>query len=365
MSLKIIKPKTRPVQIEPWFHRYLTNNEIKVVSAILTYADMRDRSKNSFPSNRTIAFYCGYDLIEKGKTLEKYKALETEEEKKKFKEKILKYGINTVKATKRALIEKGILRTVTTGKAGKQTTDHILDLEWKKEQYLREHDEFFNEKELQTEEEQNDLALNQLEELVRLQKEGNISKESLAKRLQQLSSMVNAENINEEIPGEDVEKVANHIMNSDKVQSQIFSGKIANKESYQKSIINLMKKGEFVGAKEHYEALKNKEKEEIEAQLEFSIEEQEKTIPHKKQILTFRELEKKDDLFFSSYISEHGQIYNFLVTDKQIKYYLPIKQYTKASKEWLEEYQSRALAFMEKHKIKDKGEVMNVPVSTS
>lgn len=73
MSLKIIKPKTRPVQIEPWFHRYLTNNEIKVVSAILTYADMRDRSKNSFPSNRTIAFYCGYDLIERVKLLKNTK----------------------------------------------------------------------------------------------------------------------------------------------------------------------------------------------------------------------------------------------------------------------------------------------------
>ncbi|OCL81896.1 hypothetical protein [Arcobacter porcinus] len=365
MSLKIIKPKTRPVQIEPWFHRYLTNNEIKVVSAILTYADMRDRTKNSFPSNRTIAFYCGYDLIEKGKTLEKYEALETEEEKKKFKDKLLKYGINTVKATKRALIEKGILQTVTSGKAGKQTTDHILDLEWKKEQYLKEHDEFFNEKELQTEEDKNNLILKQTEELVRLQKEGNISKESLAKRLQQLSSMVNAENIDEDIPSEDIEKVANHIMNNNKIQSQLLSGKIANKDSYKNSITNLMKKGEFVGAKEHYESLKNKEKEEIEAILEFSIEEQEKTIPHKKQILTFRELERKDDLFFSSYISEHGQIYNFLITDKQIKYYLTNQNFTKENQQWINNYLNRSLEFLEKHKIKDKGEIMNVSVSTS
>lgn len=56
MSLKIIKPKTRPVQIEPWFHRYLTNNEIKVVSAILTYADMRDRSKNFFHQIEQLLF---------------------------------------------------------------------------------------------------------------------------------------------------------------------------------------------------------------------------------------------------------------------------------------------------------------------
>ena len=365
MSLKIIKPKTRPVQIEPWFFRYLTNNEIKVVSAILTYADMRDRSKNSFPSNRTIAFYCGYDLIEKGKTLEKYEALETEEEKKKFKEKLLKYAINTVKATKRALIEKGILKTVTTGKPGKQTTDHILDLEWKKEQYIKEHDEFFNEKELTSEEEKNDLALKQMEELVRLQKEGNISKESLAKRLQQLSSMVNAENINEEVPFEDAEKLANHIMNSNKIQSRILTNNLKDKEGYKERITHLIKKGEFVGAEEQYESLKNKEKEEIEAILEFSIEEQEKTLPYKKQILTFRELERKDDLFFSSYISSHGQIYNFLVTDKQIKYYLANQNFTKSSKEWINNYLNRSLEYLEKNKIKDKGEIMNVPVSTS
>ncbi|OCL86260.1 hypothetical protein [Arcobacter porcinus] len=365
MSLKIIKPKFSPIPIQPWLFRYLTNNELKVVLAILNYGDMKDRTKNSFPSNRTIAFYCGYDLIEKGKTLEKYEALETDEEKKKFKDKLLKYAINTVKATKRALIEKGILQTVTSGKAGKQTTEHILDLEWKKEQYLKEHDEFFNEKELQTEEDKNNLILKQTEELVRLQKEGNISKESLAKRLQQLSSMVNAENIDEEIPSEDAEKVANHIMNSNKIQSRILTNDLKDKEGYKERITNLIKKGEFVGAKEQYESLKNKEKEEIEAILEFSIEEQEKTIPHKKQILTFREIERKDDLFFSSYISEHGQIYNFLITDKQIKYYLGNQNFTKENKEWIDNYLNRSLEFLEKHKIKDKGEIMNVSVSTS
>ncbi|OCL90603.1 hypothetical protein [Aliarcobacter thereius] len=362
MSLKIIKPKTRPIQIEPWFFRYLSHNEIKVVAAILNYADIRDRTKDSYPSNRTLAFMCGLDLLE-GKSLEEFNSLKTEDEKKKYKAKKMNYSINRVIATKRSLVKKGILVTVKKGKVGKQTTDHILDLRWKREQYIEEYDEFFNEKELQTEEDNNDLALNQLEELVRLQKEGNISKESLAKRLKQISTALNQEDINEDIPTEDVEKVANHIMNSNKIQSQLLSGKIANKDSYKNSITNLMKKGEFVGAKEHYESLKNKEKEEIEAILEFGIEEQEKTIPHKKQILTFRELERKNDLFFSSYISEHGQIYNFLITDKQIKYYLTNQNFTKENKEWINNYLNRSLEFLEKHKIKDKGEIMNVSVS--
>jgi hypothetical protein len=65
MKLKINKPKTRPIQIEPWFFRYLNEGEIKVVAAILSHADIKNRQENSFPSNRVIAFYSGFGLIEK------------------------------------------------------------------------------------------------------------------------------------------------------------------------------------------------------------------------------------------------------------------------------------------------------------
>ena len=40
MNLKISKPKTRPIQIEPWFFKYLNEGQIKVVAAILSHADM-------------------------------------------------------------------------------------------------------------------------------------------------------------------------------------------------------------------------------------------------------------------------------------------------------------------------------------
>lgn len=87
MNLKIIKPKTRPIQIEPWFFRYLTLLELKVVGAILAYADIKDRQSNSFPSNRTIAFFCGNDVIEEDtKTYEKYSSL-NEKEKEDFTSK--------------------------------------------------------------------------------------------------------------------------------------------------------------------------------------------------------------------------------------------------------------------------------------
>lgn len=70
-KLKIIKPKTRPIQIEPWFFRYLNEGQLKVVAAILSHADIKDRQSNSFPSNRVIAFYCGFGNFEKDQKLMK------------------------------------------------------------------------------------------------------------------------------------------------------------------------------------------------------------------------------------------------------------------------------------------------------
>ena len=104
MNLKISKPKTRPIQIEPWFFKYLNEGQIKVVAAILSHADMKDRKSNSFPSNRTIAFYCGFgDIKENSKAYDKYKSLSTEEEKIKFKNKRIKTAIITVANIKKSL----------------------------------------------------------------------------------------------------------------------------------------------------------------------------------------------------------------------------------------------------------------------
>ena len=91
MNKKIIKPKIAPIKIEPWFFRYLNEGQLKVVAAILAYADIKDRTKNSFPSNRTIAFYCGFgDIKQDSNIYEKYQALTTEEERIKFKNKRIK-----------------------------------------------------------------------------------------------------------------------------------------------------------------------------------------------------------------------------------------------------------------------------------
>jgi len=131
-NLKIIKPKTRPIQIEPWFFRYLTLLELKVVGAILAYADIKDRQSNSFPSNRTIAFFCGNDVIEEDtKTYEKYSSL-NEKEKENFINKKIKYSINTIKQAKKSLEKKGLLTREIVGPKGKQIVYMTLDLNGKK-----------------------------------------------------------------------------------------------------------------------------------------------------------------------------------------------------------------------------------------
>ncbi len=365
MKLKIIKPKTRPIQIEPWFFRYLTNNEIKIVSSILAHADMRDRRSNSFPSNRTIAFYCGFDLIEKGKTLEKYNALKSESERKKFVAKKILHSINTVKATKRALVEKGILRTELIGEKGKQISYMTLDLEWKKEQYIKEHDEYFNNTtSTQTDKEDTEFILNQIDEISKLAKEGNISKENLSDRLKILSYLLKEEETDEEIPVEDVEKVADYVMNTDKIQNKIDKGEIVNKDNYKKSITKSIKKGEFNGAKDYYKGLIEKEKQEIFENLNFGLENEEKTLPYKKQILKFKDVELKNNVFISSYISEQNQIYNFIITQKQLQYYQPnIFRFTKTNADFIKDYDIAIEEFIKTHNIKkDENTLMNIPI---
>ncbi|MBP6714416.1 MAG: hypothetical protein KA157_10795 [Aliarcobacter sp.] len=368
MLLRIIKPKTRPVPIEPWLFRYLTTNELKLVGAILTYADYKDRSSNSFPSNKTLAFFCGFDLIEKPKALEKFKAL-SKEEQIKFKAQKIKYSINTVKAIKRALVKKGILKTELRGEKGKQSSYMTLDLLWKKEQYLKDHDEFFNNSNSNddNEAEINEEISNELEEITRLLKDGEVSKESLATRLKNLSYALKREDSSDEIPVEDVEKVADYVMNTNKIVDKIDKGEISDKEAYKKSIISNIKKNQFNGAKEYYQGLIQREKEDIFNNILFGIEHQESTIPYKKQILKFNNIDLKDGIYYSNYISEFGQVYNFLITDKQLKYYLPLTHtYTKQNKEFLENYQNNVLNYLEKNKLeKYSNDLMNIPISSN
>ena len=107
---QVYKPKTRPIQIEPWFCRYLTDGQLKVLIAILNFADYKTRNNNSFPSNKTIAFYAGFGQI-KPHTKEYfyYQSLD-EKEKIEYKNKKIKNAIQTVKNIKKQLEELGVIK---------------------------------------------------------------------------------------------------------------------------------------------------------------------------------------------------------------------------------------------------------------
>lgn len=341
MNLKIIKPKTRPIQIEPWFFRYLNEGQLKVVAAILSHADIKDRQSNSFPSNRVIAFYCGFGNFEKGsKAYEKYEKL-TIEEKIKFKNKKIKTAIITVANIKKSLEDIGLLEREYVGRKGKQIVYMTLDLEWKKEQYLKEHDEFFNDVIYENNKDEKDEIAKELAELQRLNEEGNISKDNLANRLKNLSNKLNVANTeNSQVPLEDIEKVANYIMNTSKIQDKVDKGDIENKDAYKKSIVKSISTNSFNGVDKYYDALVKKEQKEILETLTISLEQNENENFYQKNILYFKDLKFTNNIYLATYQSKDKNISKqLIVSDEKIKYYIHNSYfYTKPNKELLDNY---------------------------
>lgn len=359
MKLKIIKPKTRPIQIEPWFFKYLNEGQLKVVAAILSHADIKDRQSNSFPSNRVIAFYCGFgDIKESSKAYEEYQKL-TDEEKIKFKKKKIKTAIVTVANIKKQLETMGLLKREFVGPKGKQVVYMNLDLEWKKEQYLKEHDEFFNDVKYENNEDEKENIAKELEELQRLTLEGNISQENLANRLKNLSYKIDANNTEKsQVPLEDIDKVATYIMNTTKIQNKIDEGTIENKEAYKKSIIKSISNNTFNGIEKYYEALVKKEEKDMLETLIVSLEENEKETFYQKNILYFKDLIFTNNIFLATYQSKDKKISKeYIISDEKIKYYLHSSYfYTKQNKELLDNYNQA---------IKDYQEMLQKPQEES
>ncbi|MFW0695704.1 hypothetical protein ACN09X_04850 [Aliarcobacter butzleri] len=348
MKLRIIKPKLDTIKIEPWLFRYLTHNEIKVVLAIKLHADKSDGKSNSFPSNRTIAFYCGFDLIEKGKTFEKYQAL-SEEEKAKFKARKIQHSINTVKATKRALIQKGILKTELIGQRGKQISLMTLDLNWKKEQYISEYDEYFNSI-APTQTSEKEEIKKELENLLKVA--DDVSQDSLTNKLKELYEK--SKDLTGEksfiVPSEDIDKVTDFIMDSNRVKTKIQDGKISNKEAYKKAIKNSIENGTYNGIEETYTKLVKKEKEEIFSNLETALMHNEPTVPYMKNILNFGSLRFTNNIYIAKYInSSNSEKIDFIIGLEKIKNYVPTATlFTKENKELLENYEQSLKDYIEK-----------------
>ncbi|MFW3399635.1 hypothetical protein [Aliarcobacter butzleri] len=359
MKLRIIKPKTRPIQIEPWFFKYLNEGQLKVVAAILSHADIKDRQSNSFPSNRVIAFYCGFgDIKEGSKAYEEYQKL-NDEEKIKFKKKKIKTAIITVANIKKQLEIMGLLKREFVGPKGKQIVYMNLDLEWKKEQYLKEHDEFFNDVKYENNEDEKENIAKELEELQRLTLEGNISQENLANRLKNLSYKIDANNTEKsQVPLEDIDKVATYIMNTTKIQNKIDEGTIENKEAYKKSIIKSISNNTFNGIEKYYDALVKKEEKDMLETLIVSLEENEKETFYQKNILYFKDLIFTNNIFLATYQSKDKKISKqYIISNEKIKYYLHSSYfYTKQNKELLDNYNQA---------IKDYQEMLQKPQEES
>ena len=342
MKLKIIKPKTRPIQIEPWFFRYLNEGQIKVVSAILSHADLKNRQDNSFPSNRTIAFYCGFGLIQKDtKAYNEYISLNNEEQTI-FKNKRIKNAIQTVKNIKKKLEEIGLLKKELVGQKGREIAYLTLDLEWKKEEYINDFNEYFNNIDKEEKLEEKEVINNELDEIKRLHEEGNISKDNLATRLNNLSYKIKADNHkeNENIPIEDIDKLANFIMNTNKIRDKVEKGLIKNEDAYKTSIVTSIRNSSYNGAEDYYKGLQHKELKDNLITLTTSITEYENEMFYQHNALFFRKVKLQNNVYISTYENKEKTIKkDYIIDENKIKYYLLDSSiYTKKNKEILDKY---------------------------
>lgn len=290
MRIKIPKAKIRPIQIEPWFFRYLNEGELKVLSAIIAHADYKNRQDNSFASNRTLAFYCGFGLIESEKERQKYEAL-TPKEQIKYKKKKINNAIQTVKNTKQRLEEKGVItREVIDGKSYA-----VVDLDWSKEKYLKDFDLQFNKKENEETNNKDDKFVErELEELLRLKREGNISIDSFVNRLEKLQNIVTPDRSDTLVHPDDVDLVTTIIMNDEKTLDKLKSGEIKDEDRYKNKISNLIKDNKFTGVKKYYDEL-----------LEYEIKTFEQYL--KDTYITFKQsmFDKTYSFAFASYDKKH------------------------------------------------------------
>ena len=356
VNLKIIKPKTRPIQVEPWFFRYLNEGQLKVVSAILAHADYSNRQKNSFPSNAAIAFYCGFGLIApNSKTEETYNKL-SDEEKVLFKAKRMSNAKATVKNIKKQLEDLGLLKREHIGKPGKQQVYYVIDLEWKKEQFLKEHDKFFNNAEVETVEEDETIT-QELEKLTQLHEDGNISKASLANRLQDLSHKVKANNYdpNKYIPVEDIDKVADYYMNTDKIKNKLDMGDIKTRDGYRQSIVNSIKNSEFAQAQKIYNKLIDDEYQDIISCLTEVSEQIYPTRLYKDTYLFMfnNKIKLIDDVFVAEY--KYKDVTKDFLIDKSMfeAHLMGANYYTTKHRKMIENYEENVKKLVEKMKNED------------
>lgn len=332
--IKILKPKTRPVQLEPWFQRYLTFGQLKVLGAIVAHADYATRTKDSFASNKTLAWYAGFGLINENSKDYKYYQTLSDEEKKIEKKKKKKNAAQTVKNIKKQLEDLGVIKREVQG-----TKSYVVvDLDWGKERYLREFNEEFNETELEHNDAEDEIT-SELENLSRLSGEGNISKENLAKQLEALSDkLVPKDNTKDlDVHRDDIDKLTEHIMTSKSILDKISQGKIKNEYGYRNTVKKQIQNNTFNGAKDYYYGLVAKEKNQMLDILKSTCFEKEE----QNQILECDRLfiDEDTNIILAHYKSKTTTFEkNFAIPPNIINDVLTLEDYTKVNQNYITNY---------------------------
>lgn len=202
---------------------------------------------------------------------------------------------------------------------------------------------------------------NELEEIKRLIEEGSVSKDSLAQRLNNLSHKIKSKDskFTDEIPIEDVEKVADYYMNTTKIKNRVEKGDIVNEAAFRQSIIKGIKEGTFTKVDEYYRALEKKEQKDTLETLTAAYEFNDNSFPYKGHILIFKKIRFEDGAYIAKYQNDKKTfVKEIIVPHKYIKTQLPSPYtFTKQNRILLETY----ITSIEKLVIKYKKDI-NKPI---
>ena len=254
---------------------------------------------------------------------------------------------------KKDLEKIGLLKRELIGTKGKQIVFLTLDLEWKKDMFMSEFDEYFNDIKKEEVLESKESIDNELKEISRLNNEGNISKENLAKRLNDLSYKIKAEDHkeNENIPIEDINKLSNFIMNTKKMQDKVAKGTISDEVAYTKFITNSIKDSSYNGTEDYYKGLQFKELSDNLSTLNTAIAHDENEIPYKNRIMFFIKVRLQDNVYIARYENKSKSFRkDFIINHNKIScYLLDPNSYSKPNKELLENYSQNIKILIEKN----------------
>jgi predicted transcriptional regulator len=317
---KITKPRLRPTEVEPWFTKYLSESELKVLTGILSmpiYADGKYKRGECIAPNKIIAFYANVKTT------------------------------NTISAIKKRLIRKGVIEVDEIIEDGVRYSYVRVDLEWNKDKYIAEFDAEYADclKKLQKLEKSKEEMVEELEKTIELIKDEEISEQKTVDKVKSILGKLETKveqnkHSNCEIPIEDVEAVAEHYVTKKVTHG---SKSIDDKRGYKNTIVKLIKDGSFENIQTVYKTLHLDEIETINSYVHEIYMQDKKIITHNNEKLEF----------IRSVIREENDTkvfklkYNYINKNESIEYYLnqefiykhfPPEQFTKLTQKVVENY---------------------------